>query len=157
MLDAQGRDIVKVLSVAGKVTDRLDHAVGELANASSTRRRRAPKSEPKGSTETMTDRTLHDRVLARLLPLGEVTSRPMFGGWGIYWEGSIFAIQYQDRLYFKVDEHSKDEYVAKGMGQFRPNERQTLKSYYEVPPDVLVDSEALLSWAREAIRAGKSS
>ena len=50
MLDAQGRDIVKVLSVAGKVTDRLDHAVGELANASRTRRLRSPKSEPKGST-----------------------------------------------------------------------------------------------------------
>ena len=43
------------------------------------------------------------------------------------------------------------------MGPFRPNERQTLKSYYEVPPEVLADPEALLSWAREAIRAGQSS
>ena len=43
------------------------------------------------------------------------------------------------------------------MGPLRPNERQTLKSYYEVPPDVLADPEALLSWAREAIRAGQSS
>jgi len=49
MLDAQGRDIVKVLSVAGKFTDRLDHAVGELANASRTRNS-AKKSEPKGLT-----------------------------------------------------------------------------------------------------------
>ena len=43
------------------------------------------------------------------------------------------------------------------MGPFRPNERQTLKSYYEVPPEVLADPEALLSWAGEAIRAGQSS
>ena len=43
------------------------------------------------------------------------------------------------------------------MGPFRPNERQTLKSYYEVPPEVLDDPEALLSWAGEAIRAGQSS
>ena len=43
------------------------------------------------------------------------------------------------------------------MGPFRPNERQTLKSYYEVPPEVLDDAEALFSWAREAIRAGQSS
>ena len=43
------------------------------------------------------------------------------------------------------------------MGPFRPNEHQTLKSYYEVPPDVLADGEALLSWAGEAIRAGMAS
>ena len=43
------------------------------------------------------------------------------------------------------------------MGPFRPNERQTLKSYYEVPPEVLDDPEALLSWAGEAIRAGQES
>lgn len=40
------------------------------------------------------------------------------------------------------------------MGQFRPNERQTIQSYYEVPPDVLADREMLLSWAGAAIRAG---
>lgn len=43
------------------------------------------------------------------------------------------------------------------MGPFRPNERQTLKSYYEVPPEVLDDHEALLAWAREAIRVGQDS
>jgi DNA transformation protein len=43
------------------------------------------------------------------------------------------------------------------MGPFRPNERQTLKSYYEVPPEVLEDPEALRSWAGEAIRAGQDS
>ena len=56
-----------------------------------------------------------------------------------------------------MDEGSKGDYLARGMGPFRPNERQTLKSYYEVPPEVLADPEALLSWAREAIRAGQVS
>jgi TfoX/Sxy family transcriptional regulator of competence genes len=51
----------------------------------------------------MTDRTFNERVLDQLAPLGNITSRPMFGGWGTYWEGVIFAIQYRDRLYFKVD------------------------------------------------------
>ena len=69
----------------------------------------------------------------------------------------IFAIAYSERLYFKVDERSKGDYLTRGMGPFRPNERQTLKSYYEVPPEVLADPEALLSWAREAIRAGMDS
>jgi hypothetical protein len=30
-----------------------------------------------------------------------------------------------------------------------------LTSYFEVPPEVLDDREAILSWAREAIRAGQ--
>jgi DNA transformation protein len=105
----------------------------------------------------MMDQTFNERVLDQLSPLGKITSRPMFGGHGLYWREMIFGILFRDRLYFKVDEQSKGEYLAKGMGPFRPNERQTLKSYYEVPPDVLDEPEALLSWAREAIRAGQST
>jgi DNA transformation protein and related proteins len=43
------------------------------------------------------------------------------------------------------------------MDPFRPNERQTSKSYYEVPPEVLDDRESFLCWAREAIRVGQDS
>ena len=98
-----------------------------------------------------------EEVLDRLAALGEITSRPMFGGVGLYWRGVIFGIVFQDRLYLKIDDRSRDDYLARGMGPLRPNERQTLKSYYEVPPDVLAYPEALRSWAREAIRAGQVS
>ncbi len=81
----------------------------------------------------------------------------MFGGFGIYWRDVIFGMVFRERLYFKVDDQSKGEYLSRGMGPFRPNERQTLRSYFEVPPEVLEDREALLSWAREAIRAGLES
>jgi DNA transformation protein len=97
------------------------------------------------------------RALDRLSELGEITSWPLFGGHGIYWNDVIFGILFRGRLYLKVDEESKGDYLARGMGPFRPNERQTLKSYYEVPPEVLDDREALLSWAREAIRVGQDS
>lgn len=93
------------------------------------------------------------QILDGLAALGEVTSRPLFGGHGLYWRGTIFAIAYAGRLYFKVDEGTKGDYQARNLGPLRPNERQTLKSYYEVPPDVLADREVLISWAGEAIRA----
>ena len=98
-----------------------------------------------------------EEVLDRLAALGEVRSHPLFGGHGLYWRDTIFAIAYGGRLYLKVDEGSKGDYLTRGMGPFRPNERQTLKSYYEIPPEVLADPEALLSWVREAIRAGQVS
>ena len=96
-------------------------------------------------------------IVDRLAVLGEVTSRTMFGGHGLYWRGVIFGLLFRDRLYLKVDERSRSDFEARGMGMFRPNERQSLKSYYEVPPEVLTDPEALISWTREAIRAGQSS
>jgi DNA transformation protein and related proteins len=98
-----------------------------------------------------------DQVLDRLAALGHITSRPMFGGVGLYWQDVIFAIVFGDRLHLKVDDQSRDDDLERGMGPFRPNERQTLKAYYEVPPDVLADREELFSWVKEAIRAGQAS
>ena len=115
-------------------------------------------SDPMKASCEMTDRKpFEGRAQGRLSELGDISSRPLFGGHGIYWRDVIFGIVFRGRLYFKVDEGSKGEYVAKGMPPFRPNERQTLKSYYEVPSEVLDDREAPLSWAREAIRAGQDS
>ena len=95
-------------------------------------------------------------ILDGLSGLGEVTSRHLFGGHGLYFGETIFGILYGGRLYLKVDERSMGDYLARGMGPFRPNGRQTLKSYYEVPPEVLADPDSLLSCAGEAIRAGQS-
>jgi len=58
----------------------------------------------------------------------------------------------RSRLYFKTGPLTRRDYVAKGMGPFKPNARQTLKSYYEVPADVLEDAETLRAWALKACR-----
>ena len=97
-----------------------------------------------------------ERIMGDLTGLGPIAVRPMFGGHGVDWRDVIFGIVFGGRLYFEVDDPSKGLYVSKGMAPFRPNERQTLKSYFEVPSEVLSDAETLLSWAREAIRAGQA-
>ncbi len=81
----------------------------------------------------------------------------MFGGYGLYTRGFFFGIIYRGRLYLKTDEGSRKLYEEKGMKPFRPNERQTLKSYYEVPADVIEDGDQLVAWARTAIacKSGK--
>jgi DNA transformation protein len=113
--------------------------------------------ERKGRIETaMPEPMFQDQVLDRLAALGDITVQPLFGGYGIYWRDVIFAIVFGGKLYLKVDEQSKADFVSRGMGPFRPNDRQTIKSYYEVPPGVLDDREELMSWAKEAIRAAQS-
>jgi DNA transformation protein len=96
-------------------------------------------------------------ALDQLRGLGATEARPMFGGHGIYHDGVFFAIVSDDRLYFKTDEETREAYRAQGMGPFRPSEKQTLKSYYEVPADVLEDDEALAEWAKGAVRVAREA
>ena len=43
-------------------------------------------------------------IMEILAPHSEMTSKPMFGGHGIYKNGIIVAFIAYDELYFKVDE-----------------------------------------------------
>jgi DNA transformation protein and related proteins len=94
--------------------------------------------------------TLKDFVLDQLAELG-VTARAMFGGHGLYRGAEFFAILHRGRLYFRTDDQSRAAYLAHGMQPFRPNDRQTLAAYYEVPAEVLEDDTELLAWARAAL------
>ncbi len=105
----------------------------------------------------MASERFEQQILDQVSGFGEVGALPMFGGHGLYWGETILGILFGGRLYLKVDDRSEGDYLAREMGPSRLNERQTIRSYYEVPPDVLDDPEALLSWAREAIRAGMDS
>lgn len=100
--------------------------------------------------------SFRDFVLDQLRDLGTVECRAMFGGHGLYCGGVFFGILYRGALYLKTDKMTRAEYERRGMKPFRPNERQTLKSYYEVPADILEDPEALVHWATQAIRSARN-
>lgn len=94
--------------------------------------------------------TFKDFVLDQLSNLPNLTCRKMFGGYGLYHRDRFFGILYKGRLYFKTHSHSREKYLSHGMTSFRPNKSQTLRTYYEVPPDLLEDSDQLIMWAQEA-------
>jgi DNA transformation protein len=100
---------------------------------------------------TRKDDSFKEFVLDQLRDLRGVDCRAMFGGHGIYLDGVFFGILHRGRLYFKTDPASRPAYEARGMQPFRPNPKQTLKSYYEVPPEVLEDADQLAAWARQAL------
>jgi DNA transformation protein and related proteins len=98
-------------------------------------------------------------VLEQLAALPRVTSRHMFGGFGLYCDGLFFALIFSDTLYFKVGDANREEYESRGMNRFRPYEDRPELSmtYYEVPADVLEDVEAVVAWARRAVDAALAS
>ena len=92
-----------------------------------------------------------DFVLDQLGDLPGVTCYAMFGGYGLYQGESFFGIIHQSRLYFKTNDRTRPAYVKKGMKPFRPNAKQMLKTYYEVPVDLIEDAEQLTTWAELAV------
>jgi DNA transformation protein len=99
----------------------------------------------------MNDETFRDFVLDQLQLLGDVDCCRMFGSYGLYHDGVFFGILAQGRLYFKTSAVTRGPYVQRGMQPFHPRPRQTLKSYYEVPVDILEDHGQLAVWARQAV------
>jgi DNA transformation protein len=94
-----------------------------------------------------------DYALRQLQVLGPVAARRMFGAHGLYCDELFFAVIDNDALYFKVDELSRADYVAAGMGPFAPLPGKKMDGYYELPLDVLESREKLTRWGKRALAA----
>lgn len=95
-------------------------------------------------------------VLDQLADLGDVTSRSMFGGVGLYHRGVFFGIIARDVLYLKVDDRNRQDFERAGMKPFKPYpHRPATMQYYAVPVDVLESSVDLAAWARKSIAAAE--
>ena len=104
----------------------------------------------------MNSDSFQDFVLDQLANVSGVESRAMFGGRGFYCGRTLFGIVFKGRLYFRTTAATRPDYTSRGMKPFRPSTKQTLKSYHEVPAEILEDRAALAAWAGRAIAAGQN-
>jgi DNA transformation protein and related proteins len=99
-----------------------------------------------------------DFVLDQLADLNDIRAQRMFAGFGLYSRDVFFGIVYQDILYFKVNDHSRRDYVTAGMPPFTPyKHRSVTLQYYQVPAEVVEDADELCQWARRAIQAAEET
>jgi DNA transformation protein and related proteins len=99
-------------------------------------------------------------VLEQLQGLGEVSSRRMFGGAGLYCGEHFFGlISGDDVLYLRADDSNRTDYTLRGMAAFRPYRDRPLVSmhYYEVPADVLDSARLLSTWAERSVRVARAA
>lgn len=90
-----------------------------------------------------------------LAPAGEVRSKRMFGGYGLYVDDLFVAIIVGDALYLKVDEQSQPSFHEAGSRPFEYTRqgRQQRMGFWTVP-DQAMDSPALMRpWMQLAIGA----
>lgn len=98
-----------------------------------------------------------DHVCDLLQALGTVAARRMFGGWGLYLDGVMFALIDSDRLYLKTDRATEARFAAADAEPFTYEAKgKTISlSYREAPDGSLEDPDELLPWARLALEAAR--
>jgi TfoX/Sxy family transcriptional regulator of competence genes len=85
---------------------------------------------------------------------GDIRSRGMFGGVGVYAGERYFALIDDDVLYLKADDLTAPAFEAEGLPPFRPfGEGTKPMKYYAVPVEWLEDAELLSPWAERALEA----
>jgi DNA transformation protein len=95
-----------------------------------------------------------DYVIDQLSAWGEVSSRKMFGGAGLYRDGTMFGLIADDVAYLKVDDSNREDFVRAGASPFKPypdKVKTAVMSYYEIPADVLENSTVLAEWTQRSL------
>jgi DNA transformation protein and related proteins len=103
--------------------------------------------------------SFRDYVTDQLAPLGAVLAKRLFSGSGLYFDGKMFGLIHDDTVYLRVDDETRSAYEQRGLRPFRPVSRKpdmVSLNYYELPSEVLDDSDELLAWAQRAVRASRS-
>ena len=94
-----------------------------------------------------------DYILNQLAPSGDIRSRKMFGGVGIYIDEVFCAIiGSSNTFYLRVGDSNIGMFEDAGMRKF-PGGKGAGMPYYEVPEFVVEDTEELSQWARAARKA----
>ena len=90
-----------------------------------------------------------------LSTVGRVVPQRMFGGYGLYCDGTMFGLIADDVLYLKVDEANRGEFERAGATPFvyEAKGRRTVMSYFRAPDEALESRDLAASWARSAYAA----
>jgi DNA transformation protein len=90
---------------------------------------------------------------------GPIQPRRMFGGYGIFHKGLMFALVADDTLYLKADETISQHFTELELEQFSYEKQgKAFKmSYYMAPEDIFDDPEEAKIWADRSYAAAVRS
>ncbi len=91
---------------------------------------------------------------------GAIQVRRMFGGAGIYAEGTMFGLVSDGVIYLKADEQNAPDFVREKLEPFTyvsKTGRRAVMSYRRMPDRLYDDPEELAAWAGAALAAARRS
>lgn len=88
-----------------------------------------------------------------------ISYKSMFGAYGIYQDGIIFALIAYDALYFKVGPSNLSDFEDAGCKPFvyEGKGKPIQMSYWTVPETVMEDHYEILDWVAKAVQASLAS
>jgi len=107
----------------------------------------------KGARQSTAGAEMAERLLDELAPLGDVTTKKMFGGYGVFEDAVMFAlVDSSGGAFLRADETTAARFEEAG------SEAHGRMPYWRIPQAVLDDPASLLGWAttaRDVARAAK--
>jgi DNA transformation protein len=87
-----------------------------------------------------------------------VTVKRMFGGAGVYADGTMFALLHDGVIYLKADAHNAPAFEREQLPPFTYETKEGKRgvmSYRRMPDRLYDDPDELATWAREALAAAR--
>ena len=101
----------------------------------------------KGDKTTRKGTEFTDAIVPRLESLGNVTTKGMFGGSGIFQDGKMFALVTSSaELFLKVDDSNRPRFTTAKSPQHGK------MPYFRVPLAVLKSDKKLIEWAKTSVK-----
>ena len=90
------------------------------------------------------------QLLRIVAPLGDVRVKSMFGGYGVFLDGSMFAlVTRDDELFLKADDANRSGFEERGLKPYGK------MPYFAAPPECLTGWAGMEQWARGAVAAAR--
>ncbi len=102
--------------------------------------------------DKLTDKSFitSELLVEKLKSIGGISSKRMFGGYGIFHHGKMFGIiDSKGQGYLKADTSNKEDFQEKGAHQ------HFKMPYYSIPEEIMNNQELLISWAKKSIAITK--
>ncbi len=98
-------------------------------------------------------------VTEHLAFLGRISNRAIFGGVGIFIEERLLGIVINESLYLHTDKSNLDDYLSRGMEQFKPypNAFDLTTDHHRVPQEIIDDPQQLREWGQRSLSAAIES
>lgn len=105
--------------------------------------------------KTDPDNAFVDEVLDRVQIAVNANSKKMFGGYGIFHNGLMFALVADNELYLKADKHSQNFFSELNLEPFTYHKsgKPYKMSYYRAPETFFEDDDETVLWSNRAIEA----
>ena len=104
----------------------------------------------KGDKMTNNSSLSAELLVEKLQPINGVTSKKMFGGFGVFHEGKMFGmVDSKGNCFLKADDSNRSDFEAKG------SQKHGKMPYSSIPQEILEDTNTLISWARKSIAISK--